>query len=97
MGSHVGSKSISCRARVVAVCANKGLLSAVNSHVDFQLGRCVTSIAALVAIVTFLSIRLKIVDIEFSGHVEYFKFWSLYSICVAGSYLITDGLDWMTN
>ena len=36
-------------------------------------------------VVTFLSIMLKIVDIELSGHVEYFKFWSLYWICVASS------------
>ena len=44
-------------------------------------------VAALVAIVTFLSIRLNIVDIDLSGHFEYFKFQSLYLICVAGSYL----------
>ena len=75
MGSHVGSKSTSCRARVVAVCANKGLLSAVNSHVDFQLGSCITRVAALVAIVTFLSIMMKLAHFDIAGHFEIFLLW----------------------
>ena len=39
VGSHVDSKVASCCARVVALCASKGLLSAVNSHVSFHVGR----------------------------------------------------------
>ena len=70
MGSHVDLKSASVVARVVALCANKGFLSAVNSHVDFQLGRCVTRVAALLALVTFLCTRRNIVDFKLTGHLE---------------------------
>ena len=83
VGSHVASKITI--ARVVALWTNKRFLSAVNSLVSFQVARCVASVAALFAIVTFLSIMLNIVDIELSAHVEYFKFWSLYWICDASS------------
>ena len=53
VGSHVGSKVASLFARVVALGTNKGLLSAVNSCVYFQLGRSVRSVTALLANVTF--------------------------------------------
>ena len=42
VGSLVVSKIASCCARKVALCANKGLLPAVNQHVGFQAGRSVT-------------------------------------------------------
>ena len=70
MSLHVDSKDISSCARVVALCANKRLLSAVNSHVDFQVRRSVTRIATLVAIVTFLCIMMKLVDFKLAGHLE---------------------------
>ena len=54
--------------------AMKGLLSAVNSHVDFQVRRSVTRIATLVAIVTFLCIMMKIVDLKLVGHLDIFLF-----------------------
>ena len=37
VGSHVASKGASLFARVVALCTNKGLLSAVNHLLGFQL------------------------------------------------------------
>ena len=64
------SKGVSCCARVVALCTNKRLLSAVNSHVSFQLGRRITIIAALLATVTPLCRRSKIVDFKLAGHLE---------------------------
>ena len=70
MGSHVDPKSASVVARVVALCANKGFLSAVNSHVDFQLGRSVTRKTALVALVTFLCLRRKIDDLKLAVHID---------------------------
>ena len=68
MGSHVASKTGSCCARVVTLSTNKGLLSAVNSIVYFQLGRSVARIAALLATVTFLCNRMKIIDFKLAGH-----------------------------
>ena len=73
MGSHVASKIVRCCARVVALCANKGLLSAVNSHVDFQLRRYITRMAALVALVIFLCIRREIIDIKLTGHLAFWQ------------------------
>ena len=75
MDSHVDFKPISSCAREVALRTNKGLLSAVNSLVSFQLARCVASVAALFAIVTFLSIMLKLVHFELAGHFEIYFFW----------------------
>ena len=75
MGSHVGSKIASCCARVFALCTNKRLLSAVNQHVDFQLGRCITRISALVAIVTLLCVSLKFFYFYSVGHLEAFLFF----------------------
>ena len=54
-------------ARVVALLTNKGLLSAVNSKVDFQLVWSVTRIAAVVAVVIFLCIRMDLVDFGHLG------------------------------
>ena len=68
MGSQVDSKATSCCAREVALCANKGLLSAVNQYMSFQEGRCVTREVAFVAIVFFLCIRMILVDF---GHLVY--------------------------
>ena len=56
------SKGTSFIARIVALCTNKRLLSAVNHHVGFQLGRSVKIIATLFAIITFLSISVSFVD-----------------------------------
>ena len=42
----------------------------MNSHVSFQLRRFATRIAALVAIVTFLCIIVKLVHFELAGHLE---------------------------
>ena len=73
--SHVDSKPTSLIARVVALWTNKRFLSAVNSHVGFQIGKFGTRVAALIAIVIFLCIRLDVVDF---GHLG--KFW--FMICV---------------
>ena len=62
-------KDIRYCARVVALCTNKGLLSAVNQHVGFQLGRSVTRVATLVAIVFFRCIGMDVVDF---GHLRNF-------------------------
>ena len=75
MGSHVCPKGISSCAREVALCANKGLLSAVNSHMGFQVGRCVAGVAALNAIVTFLCISVNFIHFHLAGHFEIFLFW----------------------
>ena len=70
MGSHVDPKVTSCCAREVALCANKGLLSAVNSHVDFQFGRSVTRVATLVAIVILLCIKMYLLHVKLVGHTD---------------------------
>ena len=75
MDSHVDSKPVSLIARVVALWTNKRFLSAVNSHVGFQIGKFGTRVAALIAIVIFLCIRLDLVDFGRLG-----KFW--FIICV---------------
>ena len=69
------SKPVRLIARVVALQTNKRFLSAVNSLVSFQVARCVASVAALFAIVTFLSIMLKLVHFELAGHFEIYFFW----------------------
>ena len=51
----------------------------MNSNVSFQLGRCITRIAAMLAIVSFLSVSVKIVDIMLFCHFEFFGFRSLFS------------------
>ena len=60
-------KGTSFIARVVALCTNKRLLSAVNHHVGFQLGSSVERIARLFAFVIFLDIRVDLVDIDHLG------------------------------
>ena len=52
------SKGTSFIARIVELCTNERLLSAVNHHVGFQLGRSVERIATLFAFVIFLDIRM---------------------------------------
>ena len=81
--SHVDSKPASLIARVVALWTNKRFFSAVNSHVYFQVGRSAKRIATLVAIVSFLSV--KIVCIRLSCHLECFGFWSLFYLRAAFS------------
>ena len=64
------SNAVSSCARVVALCANKGLLSAVNSHVDFQVGRPVTRVATLVAIVILLCFKTNLFYVKLEGHLD---------------------------
>ena len=73
--SHVDSKPASLIQRVVPLWTNKQIISAVNSHVGFQIGNFGTRVAALIAIVIFLCIRLNLVDFGYLG-----KFW--FMICV---------------
>ena len=76
---HVDFKAASFSARVVALRTDKRFLSAMNSHVFFQHGRCVRWEAALVAFVSFLYIRMDLVEF---GHLE--KFWFMiyvFSVC----------------
>ena len=70
MTSLVDSKVISSCARIVALYANKGLLSAVNSHVYFQLGRSFTRETTLVAIVIVLCIKMNLLDVKVVGHLD---------------------------
>ena len=42
----------------------------MNKHVPFQVGRRVAGVAALVAIVTFLYIIMKLVHFELAGYLE---------------------------
>ena len=56
------SKGTSFIARIVELCTNKRLVSAVNHHVGFQLGRSVEKIATLLAFVFFIDIRIDLVD-----------------------------------
>ena len=56
------SKGTSFIASIVELCTNKRLVSAVNHHVGFQLGRSVERIATLFAFVIFLDIRVDLVD-----------------------------------
>ena len=56
------SKGTSFIARIVELCTNKRLLSAVNHQVGFQLGRSVERIATLFAFVIFIDIRMDLVD-----------------------------------
>ena len=74
--SNVDSKPASLIARVVALWANKRFVSAVNSHVGFQIGKFGTRVAALVAIVSFLWLRMNIVDF---GHIGNFRLMSSVS------------------
>ena len=67
VGSHMDSKGTSFVARIGALCTNKRLLSAVNHHVGFQLGRSVERIATLFAFVIFLEIRMGLVDFGHLG------------------------------
>ena len=73
--SHVDSKPASLIQKVVPLWTNKRILSAVNSHVGFGIGKFGTREAALIAIVIFLCIRLDLVDFGYLG-----KFW--FMICV---------------
>ena len=73
MGLHVVSQVASLCARVVALCTNKRFLSGMNSHVLFQIGRSVTRMAALVALVIFLCIRREIIDIKLTGHLAFWQ------------------------
>ena len=57
-------------AGVLALFANKGLLSTVNQHVGFQISSCVACVAALVATVGLLSIMLKHVLFKVFGYIE---------------------------
>ena len=92
VGSKMAFETTSCCARVVALWTTQGFLSTVNQHVSFQPRRCVAWVAALFAILTFLSIMLKIVDIELSGHVEYFKFgFCIWYVVPA----LIFGLEWV--
>ena len=54
-------------ARVVALQTNKRFLSAVNSRVGFQIEKFGTRLAALIAIVIFLYIRMNLVDFGHHG------------------------------
>ena len=77
--SHVDFKAASFSARVVALRADKRFFSAMNSHVFFQHGRCVRWEAALVAFVSFLYIRMDLVEF---GYLE--KFWLMifvFNVC----------------
>ena len=56
------SKGTNFIARIVELCTNESLLSAVNHHVGFQLGRSVERKATLFAFVIFLDIRMDLVD-----------------------------------
>ena len=71
LSSRVDFKPARLIARVVALWTNKRFLSAVNAQVGFQIGKFGTRVAALIAIVIFLCIRLDLVDF---GHLG--KFWS---------------------
>ena len=70
MSLHVDSKEISGCAREVALCANKGLLSTVKSHVSFQVGRSVTRVATLVAIVILLCFKTNLFYVKLEGHLD---------------------------
>ena len=59
MCSQVLLEVTSCRAGVVALFANKRLLSTVNHHVHFQMISFDGRVAALVATVGLLSLMLK--------------------------------------
>ena len=54
-------------ARVVALQTNKRFLSAVNSPMGFQIEKFGTRLAALIAIVIFLYIRMNLVDFGHHG------------------------------
>ena len=79
MGSHRDSKGTSFIARIGALCTNKRLLSAVNHHVGFQLGRSVERIATLFAFVIFLDIRMDLVDF---GHFAWKILISDLDLCI---------------
>ena len=64
MGSDVPLEGTSFSAGVVALFANKGLLSTVNQHVAFQMRSIVACVAALVATVGLLSMMLNRVHFE---------------------------------
>ena len=63
------SKPVRLIARVVALQTNKRFLFAVNSHMGFQIEKFGNRLAALIAIVIFLYIRMGLVDF---GHVGKF-------------------------
>ena len=79
MGSHMDSKGTSFIARIVELCTNERLLSAVNHHVGFQLGRSVERIATLFAFVIFLDIRM---DLEVIGHLGWKILISDLDLCI---------------
>ena len=79
VGSHMDSKGTSFFARIVKLCTNKRLLSAVNHHVGFQLGRSVERIATLFAFVIFLDIRMNLVDF---GHFAWKILISHLGLCI---------------
>ena len=69
MGSDVCLEVTSCCAGVVALFANKRLLSTVNQHVDFQMRSFVACVAALVATVGLLAIMGKQILFELFSRV----------------------------
>ena len=73
------SKGTSFIARVVALCTNNRLLSAVNHHVGFQRGRSVEIIATLFAFMIFLDIRM---DLEVIGHLGWKILISDLDLCI---------------
>ena len=79
MGSRMDSKGTSFIARIVELCTNERLLTAVNHHVGFQLGRSVERIATLVAFVIFLDIRMDLVDL---GHFAWKILISDLDLCI---------------
>ena len=74
--SHVDSKPASLIQRVVPLWTNKQILSAVNLHVGFQIGKFGTRVAGLIAIVIFLWSTLAILENS--------DLWSVYSACAEG-------------
>ena len=72
MGSDVCLEVTSLSAGVVALFANKRLLSAVNQHVGFQMRSFVACVAALVATVGLLLIMMKLMCFLVLGLIVWF-------------------------
>ena len=70
MTQHVFLQVTSLCAGVVALFANKRLLSTVNQHVGFQIRSLVACVAALVATVGVLSIVLRHLWFDSLGHLQ---------------------------
>ena len=70
MGSDVPLEVTSLIAGVVALFANKRLLSTVNQHVSFHIWSNVACVAALVAAVGVLFIVLMHLWFDFLGHLR---------------------------